>query len=291
VRAARDLALAALVLAGFLAAPGGAAGQGVSFVVPASHGYSMRVSGFGATAVVFVNKPGGRRHRAWSAYVARGEVSPTSLRASFGDLGKVEVRFRAAGPVSYSKRGRGCRGADRYTIHAGVFVGTVRFRGEGGYTASDVHRVRGRAVTPASLHCRRPPRFPARSHVPRRIGVGPGKTTRLSAWYHTGPSALYFEGLLHAGVAHYFAVRMKSADQVAVYRSVYAAGPAATFSFDSALTHASVSPPAPFGGTGTFRHGADGSRSWTGPLSVSFPGEPSVPLTGSVFKLTLSRSL
>jgi hypothetical protein len=43
------------------------------------------------------------------------------------------------------------------------------------------------------------------------------------------------------------------------------------FSFDSALTSASVAPPPPFHGTATFQRGAEGAPStWSGSLSVSF---------------------
>ena len=49
---------------------------------------------------------------------------------------------------------------------------------------------------------------------------------------------------------------------------------------NDALTSASIEPPPPFHGKGTYRAAPDGTTSWTGPLSVSLPGAPRLPLTG-----------
>jgi hypothetical protein len=81
-------------------------------------------------------------------------VSPTSVEADFGEVGSVAMRFRPSGRMTHSRRHRGCVGPDRYTIRFGVFTGSIRFRGEGGYTSADVHRVKGRQVTPRLLACR-----------------------------------------------------------------------------------------------------------------------------------------
>ena len=57
-----------------------------------------------------------------------------------------------------------------------------------------------------------------------------------------------------------------------------------TFVSDDALTSATLRPPAPFHGKGTYSAGPDGTKAWTGPLSVAFPGAPRFPLTGTQFK-------
>lgn len=53
------------------------------------------------------------------------------------------------------------------------------------------------------------------------------------------------------------------------------------FSFSSALSSAAVRPPAPFSGVGNYR-GAHAPPTWTGDLSVAFPGFET-PLTGPGF--------
>jgi hypothetical protein len=60
------------------------------------------------------------------------------------------------------------------------------------------------------------------------------------------------------------------------------------FAFNEALTGATITPPEPFHGKGTYRAASDGTTTWSGPLSVSFPGAPRLPLTGGEFKATLA---
>jgi hypothetical protein len=61
-----------------------------------------------------------------------------------------------------------------------------------------------------------------------------------------------------------------------------------TFAFDDPLTAATASPPAPFAGSATFKR-PPGARkpSWTGSLSVSFPGAPHTRLAGPGFVASL----
>ena len=62
-----------------------------------------------------------------TAYVAHGTATTHRIKASFGDFGAISVRFRPSGRVIKSRKGRGCRGPDRYTSRPGVFaVGDVR---------------------------------------------------------------------------------------------------------------------------------------------------------------------
>jgi hypothetical protein len=58
------------------------------------------------------------------------------------------------------------------------------------------------------------------------------------------------------------------------------------FSFDTALTSAHVAPGGePFVGSAEYR----GPDSWMGSLTVSFPGEESVPLAGPEYQATLKH--
>jgi hypothetical protein len=69
------------------------------------------------------------------------------------------------------------------------------------------------------------------------------------------------------------------AEGMSIFRSVAAGGPANDFVFDGALAAATVTPPRPFVGSGSFLRNADGSTSWTGTLSVRVPGLGMVGLT------------
>jgi len=305
------------------AAPGG--GQRIFFRAQGSNGYRLYALGEGATGALVLTR--GRRpdHPGASAsvYIARAKAGRTRFSGTFGKLGRLDVRFRPSGRVKYGKRHRHCIGPDRYATHYGVFAGTIRFKGEGGYTAVRAHRVKGRMVTPAVLDCfsllrfhrtatiwdalfspstmnltgrpspevissidlRSPPRLP---HL---LG-GHGRRTALSAAWHVGVSAEAF-GAFERGRRRpvFFAGTLQSQERLAVVRLAAAVGTPADLLASNSLGTAAVTPPPPFGGEATFRHFDNGTKSWTGSLAVSLPGAPGVPLTGPQFKVALNRGL
>jgi hypothetical protein len=290
LRAVLGFALAVVLL---LAVPATAlAGNGfdLKFQFTASNGYKMTVAGYDATAVVTAAKPGRSRDRAWSTYIARGKVSPTAIDASLGALGHVGMRFHSSGGVTYGKRHKHCIGADRYTIQPGVFVGSLRFRGEGGYTSAKVHRVKGKVVTPRFLKCLDSffEEFERTRH--RKPTVEKPRVTRLSAFMRSGLTAVLFGVSESGGKAGYLAEIEQTVGSLGVFRGVFAHASPATFAFDNALGFAGVTPPPPFSGSGSFQREPTGTKSWTGPLTVSFPGAPNVPLTDPRFKTQLTRS-
>ena len=292
LRGALGLAVAVAIL---LAAPATAlAGGGfdLKFQFTATDGHKITVGGYDATAVLTVAKsdPASGRH-AWSTYVARGKVSPTAIQAGFGGLGRVDMRFHQSGAVTYGKRHRHCLGADRYTIRRGVFVGSVRFRGEGGYVSTQVHRVKGKVVTPRFLRC-----FDSLFEELEGGGGAPHakkerpKVTRLYSFLRSGLTAVFFEANERGGKAGFLAEMEQTVGSLGVFRGVSVRASPATFAFDSALSSAGVTPPAPFSGSGSFQRAPNGAKNLTGSLAVSFPGAANVPLTDPRFKTQLTRS-
>jgi hypothetical protein len=282
----------ALVFAALLVSPASAAAAGggdLKLQFTASDGYKVSVGGYDSTAMINVSKPGRSSGRAWSTYVARGKVTSNSIHASFGALGRVAMRFHPAGGVTYGKRHRHCVGPDRYTIQPGVFVGSVRFRGEGGYTAANVHRVKGKIVTPRFLRC-------LDTFFEEFEGAGGKKTankkkvTRFSGFMRSGLTAMLFGVSERGSKTGYLAEIEQTIGSLGVFRGVFVNASPLTFAFDSALSFAGVTPPPPFSGSGSFQRTPAGAKSWTGSLAVSFPGAPNVPLTGPRFKTQLTRS-
>jgi len=276
-----------------LAAPGSAMAAGgldLRFQFTASDGYRIAVGGYGATAVINAAKPGGSSDRAWSTYVARGRVSPSAIEADFGALGRVDMRFRPSGDIVHGKRHRHCVGPNRYTIQPGVFIGSVRFRGEGGYTSAKVHRVKGRVVKPRILRC-----LDSFAERFERSGQGKpaeekAKVTRLSAFARSGLTAMLFGAQERGGKAGYVAEIEQTVGSLGVFRGVFVRASPATFAADNALSSAAITPPAPFSGSASFQRGPTGVKSWTGSLAVSFPGAPNVSLVDPRFHVQLSRS-
>ncbi len=285
----------AVALAALLAAPAAAwGGEGFDLVfhLAGTNGYRITVGGRDVTAFISTSQPSSpsSRSAAWSTYFARGRVSPTAIHATFGNLGSVAMRFHPSGRDTHSRPQRGCRGPDRYTIRFGVFVGSVRFRGEDGYTSVEVHRVKGRVVTPPSLDCSGLPLEARRRQGARAAAERPSaKLTRLDAAWRSGLTATYFSAATNQGKARFLAATEQSEGSLAVYRAAFALASPLTFASDDALSFASVTPPAPFSGTGSLQRSPDGTKVWTGSLAVSFPGAPNVPLTGPQFLTRLSR--
>jgi len=284
----------ALALATLAAPPPTAWGAGVpQFRFSATNGYDIVVGGRGPTAVLSVVRSSRTPHLsgASSTYVARGRVSTTAIRAKFGSLGAVAVRFHSSGKTVRSKPTRGCKGANRTVTRYGVFVGDVRFRGEGGYTSAHIHRAKGKVVSHPSLGCTISTVF---AHPPRNRGGGAKQKSAtlasLEAGFKSGVSATYFEAITTRDrKTHFAAATARTEGALALYRVVFVKASPLTFAFDNALSFASVTPPAPFSGTGSLQRDADGSKTWTGSLTVSFPGEPDVPLVGTTFTAQLAR--
>jgi hypothetical protein len=285
-------------------------------------GYRFAVVAFGQTVALSVTHDHGhRKHRSrvsTTTYFAHGKVTPTSIQASFGERGRIEVQFQPSGRVVHATRKAGCkRSHDGTLADLGIFAGELRFQGEGGYTSAEVHRVPGRSVDFAALiacllgagsgrHAQLPPpRSPLDIDIPglaanlRGTSQGaPGVRTHPK----TGPkstalladSKVALSRTVFAAQAkdrrpvHFFAIAEASEGSIGILRFIFARGAPAAFAFDNTLSGATVTPPLPFRGSGKLEHGP-GGKSWTGSLAVSFLGAPHVPLTGSPFEAWLAR--
>lgn len=291
LRVALGLALTGVAL--LVATPSAMARGGfdLSFRFPASHGYAIEIGGYDATAIAEatrIDRASGRRE--WSAYVVRGQVSPTAIHADFGTVASAAMRFRPSGRVTYGKRHRDCVGADRYTTRYGAFVGSVRFRGEGGYASATVHRVKGKVVTPRRLACRDAFSERRRGEQARASAGDAAKVTKLEAFMRSGLTAMFFGALRSDGRTRFLAEIEQTLGSLGIVRGVSVRASLAAFTADSALGSAAASPPAPFTGSAAFQRSPAGAKSWTGDLAVSFPGASNVSLTDPRLKTQLTRS-
>ncbi len=238
--------------------------------------YEVGVSTFGSSVMLVVSHEH-RREVSETLYLARGVATPDHLQATFGHFGEVMMRFR-----EHSKH-RVCHDRLKLTRHKGDFVGSLRFRGEDGYVSVHLHRAPGGILEPAKGRCPR---------RPRHHSSGSGRSIFLES-----PSALFAQsregvsttgvlGLEFFGEAGVLATHQESRGKLAIIRSALVYTHPA-FHVNEAATVAKLSPPAPFHGTGHYRAAPDGTYTWTGDLSVNFPGAPRFPLTGPQFKVFL----
>ena len=211
------------------------------------------------------------------------------VRAHFGRVGLVSARFVQAGKVERFKD-RHCKGGPEVT-RRGAFVGTIRFEGEDGFTRFSAHRVRGTISSAPQQVCRYPKEAVIIEPPDRRPKHA---LTSFFASTASDDASTYFEAdvrELEPQVADFNATRLEQRGKMSITRDIgIDDAPVAAFAFDAGLDHATLSPPAPFAGSATFTRIDDFASRWEGPLTLSFPGAPNVPLTGRAFAWSLDRS-
>jgi hypothetical protein len=259
------------------------------FEVKAKGGYHLVVTGLRGVVAIEVSKAAGRKARrgAITGYVAHGTATTNRIAASFPGFGEISVRFRPSGRVVKSRPGKRCRGADRYTIRPGVFVGRIRFTGENRYVQVRAKRAKGQIRRPRRLRCASQPGSGAKSSraVKGSPFTSPGV---LEAGWREPLSATELLALRFGARILCFASTSKSLGSMAEIRYAFAVAPARGFTENEALTAAKLKPPWPFAGTGRYTASPEGVRSWGGDLRASFPGAPGFPLTGPEFRVRLN---
>jgi hypothetical protein len=250
------------------------------FVVSAGFHYKVRVFTFGSAVILEVLR---KSHGSFvaSVYLARGVATPHRLQATFGKFGKVSMRFRPP------DRGDGvksiCRFGERLSQHRGLYVGHLHFKGEEGYVSLNLRRAKGSIVTPAG---RCPRRHFTPAQIEREIETLFEPISGLLATAREGVTTTSFLSLKHKDRTIFLASHEETRGKLAIIRVVTASA-GKGFGVNETVTSAHLSPPAPFRGTGRYRAEPDGTTSWTGDLSVNFPGAPRFPLAGPAFKVLL----
>jgi len=244
----------------------------------------------------FESAEGGGLGIRYSLYAARnlGDLARGEVRARFGSLGRVDVRFRPTGKVDEDEPQSGCKGGSEVARY-GSFVGQLSFRGSGDYF--NVSSSKGRAYIAHSprLRCEPGEAEEASPGSPRAYvkpsplfsdndsialldvsGRSHGREVRISALHEEGepPGAE-----VQLGVA-------ESRHGVAIGHGIYLQGSRGTLLTSLPGAHpatATLAPPAPFFGKGVY---SEEKASWSGSLGVRLGGSK-VPLTGPDFQVNL----
>lgn len=245
------------------------------FFLKASNGYRVFVEGDDGKITVTVD-----RRDVTAIYAVDGEVSTQGMSARIGSLGRIRVDFRPAGKPVQLVPSEQCRGKGQL-VWEGIFVGTIRFRGESGYTRLARNRVRGTTAVPRSWRCR--PMRGNNDAPPLGVPVLGAFTSHP----HVGFAAITESEI--EDLRFFVGGMFERRGSMRVERSASADGKPYTFDVQSDLSAATVSPPRPFSGTASYVRNADGSTSWSGNLSVALPGAGKVPLTGPNFTVELAK--
>lgn len=233
-----------------------------------------------------------------ASYETRGSLAGDRARARFGSRGRVSVEFKPSGKVTRRNPPRRCEGRPRVT-RFGAFVGTIRFAGEQGYTSVTASRASGSVLSASPWRCKRGRGLRAEPSIAPgsvRLGPNPGGESRtvLDADAGSGNDSTSFSVLAtrppgQSGTTSFIATRVERRPSMRVTRFAFVDGKDPSFSFDEALSAATATPPSPFGGTASFLHEPGGPATWTGSLSVDFPGAEAVALAGEDFSARLYR--
>jgi hypothetical protein len=253
-----------------------------------------------------------RRHEAAIYLDREGIANQDGIHASFGQVGKVDLRFHAlrkARRTLGQAGGRtGCelKPKDKY----GYFTGAAVFRGEEGFTRLRERKVFGRAAPAQRLKCiKQSPRsvggapldatadkrreFSTGMSIPirssfialRSLVVGGEAISGVRSLVRSGVS-LNLAKLPSTGVP-FRAESIQEYGRLAIIRLLVAKGSVGSFSVD-ADQDVTVVPPRPFSGQVEYRRCASRSNlAWSGSLRLSLPGLPNAAFAGKSFTASL----
>ena len=244
-----------------------------------SHGFGVSISGSSSQVYLTV-----RGHHASNMYMVRGQVGDEEIKAGFGRLGRVAMRFREGRKARVVPGSDGnCKGGGEI-IERGSFIGTLNFRGEQGYSTVHTARATGRVVRIGRLVCGTEKGgggegssglhwlwLDARS----KNGTVSFSANKITSQVHPKLDGAFFD-------ASIFELRPRG---MSVVRTLDTQADPAAFTAEKSDGHiaaASVAPPAPFRGTAAYQP-TEGATSWTGTLTGVFPGRGEVRLAGPEF--------
>jgi hypothetical protein len=280
--------LAALVGAPTAAAKGRAGGEvqpPQSFVfitMPGSNGWHLQLS-------LLVSKKGSQSIGVFARGPHEEEVAYLGVKARIGENETIEAKvpgllhlalqFHETSRTPVDFEFQGCKAEGKALILKGIFRGTIAFHGEGGYTTVKGRSARGRVEVQPRVIC------PPRKHQPRPTKPGPedlGVEYLLAGREEAGGGSLEFSafatGLALPGsgpLTNFSATYTHRRGKLTIFASTKKFGEEkGLFSLtapEGTPTEATVTPPAPFSGSATFKLESPTTASWTGDLSVEIP--------------------
>jgi hypothetical protein len=276
------------VVISLFALPGSAIAKGHNFVIgpsqtmefhlKGSNGFSISVFGSGGDVSLTA------RHGGSSAsYSTRGFVSPARLKARFGHLGRVSVRFHSAtGPQRVLQTAKDCHGKGE-VVDRGQWVGRIEFQGEQAYTTVHASRARGKVIKTPKRTCSLPEtegsypnlRVTFLHAASQASGASFAAFKVTSSTYPKFDTAVFTASLLELRGRRLFIDRSISVNTEA--------DAFASIGKKNHIESATIAPPAPFKGTATFQRTNGSEGSWSGSLVGDFPGRGEVALAGLEF--------
>jgi hypothetical protein len=225
--------------------------------------------GTGGAILALTRKEGGVRSSA--SYGVQAEVGKTSIKASFGTLGEIDVHVMPSGGTA-TERSR-C-GGKPVTFESGRWQGTVRFRGEGGYTTIDATDAKAVAVPYLDLLC-------ASGGDEGIGGHSPGALLEVRRRHGAESLDLSVRKNKRVGPTRVIAAISERQGPIGIDRDISIVDTSDAFDFEIPPGRATVAPAGPFSGSLTAtRDRPRGPLTLAGNLRMDFPGRPAVPILG-----------
>lgn len=222
-------------------------------------------------------------------YTFHGRVSAKGIEAKIGDLGSIDMRFVPAGKSKRVRPPGHCSGPVASATE-GHFVGSFHFRAERGVAKVDLSHARGSIARPG-WHC-------AHEGFKRFAEGGPEGTTYTILRAAREDGKVGFAAFTGTSAEHPDPVGAEVSASMTTRRGPVRVDHLAVvlgrniFSFESALTGATVAPHGPFRGSATYCASCAPESRWTGDLEVVLPGVAGeVPLVGAGFGVKLESIL
>jgi hypothetical protein len=240
-----------------------------------------------------------------TAYAVRPESSIDSgvLRARFGSMGTVDLRFRPSGETKVGQTAKHCHGRSPQR-ELGTYRGAVSLRGEDGYFQLHTHRASGSRSRSFRLSCAHGQAHEDKSEplygyaapsLGFSVSSSGGSIAMLLAISRHGGRGVYLRAAHMESTgpgAEVQAAALERKPGMAIGHLAFAGGGAGTLLTSLPGVHpaaATLAPPPPFHGEAQYVENSSTSHSWTGTLGVSFPGLE-LPLTGPTYTTSLCVS-
>jgi hypothetical protein len=283
----------AILPAAAVAKPDGIIGNSIltGFELRGSNGYRIQVLTVGRQFALL----GASKGQVAASYAVRGKFSANRIKARFGSLGRISVRFVPSSPPRDKGSQSQCGGPIDLIGAKGTFRGTIKFRGEQGYTKVDSGSARGVVLGIGQEACS------ARFAAPSAAFPLTGLTTHLTAIAKKAGKVFSLDafGFGNDDQISLSASLQERRPRMDIFRvaSTVVGGENAFVStgVDKHPATATLKPPKPFSGTGVFQESQplQGSQplsvSWRGSIAAWLPGAGRVRMAGPKFASSLCR--
>jgi hypothetical protein len=228
------------------------------------------------------------------SYEVPGEATEGGLKARFGRLGLIDVAFTPTKTLNSTEPGEGCTGAPR-TLREGVFAGTIDLTGERQFVRIEGPQATGSMSVISQWECPEVEATDPSARVSRLLAAASrgekGERESATLWAGSRGCSCYFVAGVHhrhsGGKSIFLAVKFEEREGMKILRTTQARGPAAAFDFDHAAGTATLRPPAPFSGRGSFAARPRSRGLWRSTIRMPLLGAKPIDTGGPGFGAVL----